>query len=56
MRWIVEAARGRGGRPMAQRLAQELMEASNGSGDAVRRREDVHRMAEANRAFAHYRW
>ena len=49
MRWIVEAARGRGGRPMAQRLAQELMEASNGSGDAVRRREDIHRTRQQDR-------
>jgi small subunit ribosomal protein S7 len=56
MRWIVLTARNRGGRPMAQRLASELLEASRGQGDAVRRREEQHRMAEANRAFAHYRW
>jgi small subunit ribosomal protein S7 len=56
MRWIVQTARGRGGRPMSQRLATELVEASRGQGDAVRRKEDQHRMAEANRAFAHYRW
>lgn len=56
MRWIVAAARARSGRPMAERLAQELLEASRGQGTAIRRREEQHRMAEANRAFAHYRW
>ena len=56
MRWIVKAARTRSGRPMAERLAQELLEASRGQGAAVRRREELYRMAEANRAFAHYRW
>jgi len=56
MRWIVEAARARQGRPMANRLAQEFLEASRGQGAAAKRREDLHRMAEANRAFAHYRW
>ncbi len=56
MRWLVTAARARAGRPMAERLAQELLEASRGQGAAVKRREDLHRMAEANRAFAHYRW
>jgi len=56
MRWIVDAARGRSGRPMYQRLAQELLEASRGQSTAVKRKEDLHRMAEANRAFAHYRW
>jgi small subunit ribosomal protein S7 len=56
MRWIVLAARSRSGRPMAERLAQELLEASRGQGTAVRRKEDLHRMAEANRAFAHYKW
>jgi len=56
MRWIILAARARTGRPMANRLAQELLEASRGQGAAVRRREDLHRMAEANRAFVHYRW
>jgi small subunit ribosomal protein S7 len=55
-RWLIEAARGRTGRPVAERLYQELLEASRGGGAAVRRREDVHRMAEANRAFVHYRW
>ena len=56
MRWIITSARARGGRPMAERLAQELSEASRGQGNAVKRREDLYRMAEANRAFAHYRW
>ena len=56
MRWIVGAARSRKGRPMHEKLAQELLEASRGQGTAVRRREDLYRMAEANRAFAHYRW
>ena len=56
LRWIVNAARSRSGRPMAERLAQELLEASRGQGAAVRRREELYRMAEANRAFAHYRW
>ena len=56
MRWMVRAARARSGRPMAERLAQELLEASRGQGAAVRRREELYRMAEANRAFVHYRW
>ena len=56
MRWILGSARGRQGRPMAERLAQELLEASRGQGVSVKRKEDLHRMAEANRAFAHYRW
>jgi small subunit ribosomal protein S7 len=56
MRWIIQAARARSGRPMARRLAEELMEASRGQGASVKRKEDLHRMAEANRAFAHYRW
>ena len=56
MRWIITAARARTGRPMAERLAQELMEASRSQGAAVKRKEDLYRMAEANRAFAHYRW
>lgn len=56
IRWIVNAARARSGRPMADRLAQEFMEAYRGQGAAVKRREDAHRMAEANRAFVHYRW
>ena len=56
IRWIVGAARARSGKPMADRLAQEFMEAYRGQGAAVKRREDAHRMAEANRAFVHYRW
>jgi len=56
MRWLVLAARARTGRPMRERLAQELMDASRGQGVAIKRREDLHRMAEANRAFVHYRW
>ena len=56
MRWIIGAARSRSGRPMAEGLAQELLEAARGQGAAVRRREELYRMAEANRAFAHYRW
>jgi small subunit ribosomal protein S7 len=56
MRWIVSAARSRSGRPMAERLAAELSDAARGQGTAVKRREDLYRMAEANRAFAHYRW
>jgi len=56
MRWIITAARSRSGRPMAERLSAELLEASRGQGAAVKRREDLYRMAEANRAFAHYRW
>lgn len=56
MRWILRASRARTGRPMAERLALELQEASRGQGAAVRRREEIHRMAEANRAFVHYKW
>lgn len=56
MRWMLQAARGRGGRSMAEQLASELMDAANGQGSAVRKKEEAHRMAEANRAFAHYRW
>ena len=55
-RWLITAARARQGRPVAEKLYQELLEASRGAGAAVRRREDVHRMAEANRAFVHFRW
>ena len=55
-RWIIRAARARTGMPMAERLAQELLEASRGQGASVRRKEDLHRMADANRAFVHYRW
>ena len=56
LRWLVAASRARAGRPVARRLYEELIEASRGQGASVRRREDLHRMAEANRAFAHYRW
>lgn len=55
MRWLIRGARGRKGIPMRRALAQELMEAARGEGSAVRRREEVHRMAEANRAFVHVR-
>ena len=56
LRWIVAAARARGGHSMAENLANEIMDAANGTGAAVKKREDTHRMAEANKAFAHYRW
>ncbi|RUO42803.1 30S ribosomal protein S7 [Aliidiomarina taiwanensis] len=56
MRWMVDAARTRGEKSMAQRLAGEMLDASQNKGSAVRKREDVHRMADANKAFAHYRW
>lgn len=56
LRWIVQAAREREDKTMAHRLASELMEASQGRGGAVRMKEEMHRIAEANRAFAHYRW
>ncbi|MCS6799285.1 MAG: 30S ribosomal protein S7 [Myxococcota bacterium] len=56
MRWITEFARERGEKTMMDRLAAELIDASQGRGNAVKKRDDVHKMAEANRAFAHYRW
>ncbi len=56
MRWLVDAARKRGEKSMDRRLAGEIMDAVEGRGAAVKRREDVHRMAEANKAFSHYRW
>jgi small subunit ribosomal protein S7 len=56
LRWLVQYARLRGGHSMAENLANEIIDASNGVGAAVKKREDVHRMAEANKAFAHYRW
>ncbi len=56
IRWIVGFARDRRERTMAERLANELLDASNGTGSAAKRKEDTHRMAEANKAFAHYRW
>ena len=56
MRWLIRSARARVGQPMRSRLAAEILDASRGQGAAVRRREEMHRMAEANRAFVHYRW
>ena len=56
LRWLLNAARGRGGRSMEERLASEVLDAANNTGVAVRRKEETHRMAEANRAFVHYRW
>jgi small subunit ribosomal protein S7 len=56
IRWIIAAARDRNDKTMVDRLSSELMDASNNRGAAVKKREDTHRMAEANRAFAHYRW
>ena len=56
MRWLVRSARARRGRSMAEKLAGELLDAAGGQGATVKRREDTHRMAEANRAFVHYRW
>ncbi len=56
IRWLIGAARGRAERTMADRLSAELMEAADNRGAAVKKREDTHRMAEANRAFSHYRW
>lgn len=56
MRWILTGARARGGRSMSEKLAAELMDAAGGQGAAIKKKEESHRMAEANRAFAHYRW
>jgi small subunit ribosomal protein S7 len=56
MRWLVQYSRARGEKSMQERLAGELMEASQGRGNAVKKREDTHKMADANKAFAHYRW
>ena len=56
MRWLIEAARKRGEKSMARKLAGELMDAAEKRGSAVKKREDTHRMAEANKAFAHFRW
>jgi len=56
MRWLIQFARERSGRSMHEKLANELIEAAHNRGGAIRRKEDVHRMAEANKAFAHYRW
>jgi small subunit ribosomal protein S7 len=56
MRWLLGAARGRGGRSIGENLAAELMDAAGGQGSAIKKKDETHRMAEANRAFAHYRW
>ncbi|HIR49110.1 MAG TPA: 30S ribosomal protein S7 [Candidatus Faecimonas gallistercoris] len=56
LRWLTKCSRERGGKGMADNLANEIVDASNGTGAAVKKREDTHRMAEANKAFAHYRW
>jgi small subunit ribosomal protein S7 len=56
LRWIINAARDRNEKTMTERLSQELLDASNNRGNAVKKREDTHKMAEANRAFSHYRW
>ena len=56
LRWLVDYARQRREKTMTERLLNEILDASNGLGAAVKRREDTHRMAESNRAFAHYRW
>jgi len=56
IRWLIAAARARSENTMAARLSGELMDAANNRGNAVKKREDTHRMAEANRAFSHYRW
>ena len=56
VRWLVNYSRDRRERTMAERLANEIMDASNGLGSSVKRREDLHKMADANKAFAHYRW
>lgn len=56
IRWLLQASRSRSGRSMAEKLAAELLDAANNTGATIKRREDTHRMAEANRAFAHYRW
>jgi len=56
MRWIIQAARNRSGKSMSQKLGAELLDAYNSTGTAFKKKEDTHRMAEANKAFAHYRW
>ncbi len=56
MRWLIRAARSRTGRSMAEKLASELMDAAAGQGATIRKREETHKMAESNKAFAHYRW
>lgn len=56
IRWLIDTTRGRPGKTMAEKLASELMDAASNTGATIKKREDTHRMAEANRAFAHYRW
>ena len=56
MRWLISSARSRGGKSMAEKLASELLDASNNTGATIRKRDETHRMAEANKAFSHYRW
>ena len=56
IRWLIETAQARKGKPMAQKLADELMDAARNTGATIKKKEDTHKMAEANRAFAHYRW
>jgi small subunit ribosomal protein S7 len=56
MRWLLDSAKGRAGKSLAGKLADEMMDAAKNTGNAIKRREDVHRMAEANKAFSHYRW
>jgi small subunit ribosomal protein S7 len=56
LRWLVNYSRNRGEKTMAERLAAEILDASNNTGSSVKKREDMHKMADANRAFAHYRW
>jgi small subunit ribosomal protein S7 len=56
LRWLIKASRERSGKSMAEKLSSELLDASNGQGAAVKKREETHKMAEANRAFAHYKW
>jgi small subunit ribosomal protein S7 len=56
LRWLIKASRERGGKSMAEKLSSELLDASKGQGAAVKKREETHKMAEANRAFAHYKW
>lgn len=56
IRWLIQHSRSRGGKTMGEKLANELIEASHGRGGAIKKKDDVHRMAEANKAFSHYRW
>lgn len=56
MRWLIQSARARTGKSMAEKLAAELMDAASGTGNTIKKKEDTHKMAEANKAFAHYRW